>query len=421
MKTRVVIKPIQGQANLLVNFKAKVLAAIAGTGGGKTILGYWWLHSRMEAYPGYTWGLAEPTYSLLSKVILTSSDPERPSLIDYLKQAGHRPDFHAVDKIVETAFGKIYLGSADNPDSMQGAALRGYWLDEAGLMSLGAYQTALQRVSMLEGQVLITTTPYKLGWLKTEVVDKADGNEIVVERWRSIDRPGFPIESYEAMKSRLPAWEFAMRFDARFERPAGLIYDCFDENVAVIKRFPIPDSWPCYSGHDFGGVNPGAMFYAVEPGTGNIFAFWEYLPGPKPVAEQVADMKVVAKGKNIVKRVGGSHQEEGWRNDYSAHGWPIAEPKPQFRGVEVGISRVYALHKLGKVFIFSDLKNYLDEKLSYSRKLDENYLPTEEIENKARYHLMDAERSILSDFTPETVSGPSKSINLMRPAKRAYF
>ena len=61
------------------------------------------------------------------------------------------------------------------------------------------------------------------------------------------------------------------------------------------------------------------------------------------------------------------------------------------------------MHKLNKLFVFSDLYNYLSEKMSYSRKLDGNYNPTNEIEGKERYHLLDAERYILSDFMPETV------------------
>lgn len=397
------IQLLPQQSDILTNFRAQVLAGIAGTGGGKTILGYWWLHSRMEAYPGNTWGMAEPTYPLLSKVILTSSDPDRPTLIDYLHSVGHHPDYHAVDRIIGTDFGQIYLGSADNPDSMQGAALRGYWLDEAGLMKLLAYQTALQRCSMLSGQVLITTTPYNLGWLKTEVNDKADNDKILVRRWRSIDRPGFPRQSYEDMRGRLPYWRFSMLYEAEFERPAGLIYDAFDAAICKINRFPIPKEWLIYVGHDFGGANPAAMFYAQDPGTGYFYAFAEYLPKEnKTVAEQVKDFQKITAGYNVIKRAGGSHQEIGWRGDYTAHGWAIQEPKYS-NDVEVGIEKVYALHKLNKVFPFSDLYDYLDEKMSYSRKLDDNYNPTEEIEDKARFHLMDAERGILSDFTPETV------------------
>lgn len=395
------IKLLPQQSDILTNFKAQVLAGIAGTGGGKTILGYWWLHSRMEAYPGNTWGMAEPTYPLLSKVILTSSDPDRPTLIDYLHNVGHHPDYHAVDRIITTDFGQIYLGSADNPDSMQGAALRGYWLDEAGLMKLLAYQTALQRCSMFSGQVLITTTPYNLGWLKTEVNDKADNDKIVVRKWRSIDRHGFPRQSYEDMRRRLPYWRFSMLYEAVFERPAGLIYDAFNETTCKVNRFPLPKEWPRYVGHDFGGANPAAMFYAQDPATGYFYAYHEYLPGGgRSTAEHVEEFKEITAGFNVLKRAGGSHQEEEIREAYRAHGWQIQEPK--IHSVEAGIDKVYALHKLNKLFIFNDLYAYLDEKLSYSRKLDDNYNPTEEIEDKERYHLMDAERYILSDFTPET-------------------
>jgi len=397
-----IIKLLPGQADILTNFTASILAAIAGTGGGKTILVYWWLHSRMEAYPGLTWGLAEPTFPLLSKVILTSSDPERPSLEEYFRQVGHHPDYHAVDKIMFTDVGKIYLGSADNPDSMQGAALKGYALDEAGLMKLLALDTATQRVAMMNGQVLLATTPYNSGWLKTEIADKADGKEIVVRRWRSIDRPGFPIASYEREKRRLPPWRFAMIYDAQFERPAGLIYGAFNELTCLINRFPLPKEWPRYVGHDFGGANPAAMFYAQDPATGYFYAYHEYLPGAgRSTYEHVEEFKKITAGTNVLKRAGGSHQEDEIRQGYTAHGWPIQEPK--IHKVEAEIDKVIGLHQLNKLFVFNDLRNYLDEKRSFSRKLDDNYNPTEEIEDKERFHLMDAERYILSDFTPETV------------------
>ena len=374
------------------------------TGGGKTQTGYWWLHSRMEAYPGFTWGMAEPTYPMLSKVIIESSDPDRPSLMDYFKQVGHHPEYRAVDKILYTDYGKIYLGSADNPNSMQGAAVRGYWLDEAGQMSLLAYETATQRCSMMNGQVLLTTTPYNLGWLLMNIVKKDNQDGIHVERWRSIDRPGFPRESYERARRTLPVWRFRMLYDAEFERPAGLIYDSFDEKICVIDRISIHKEWPVYSGHDFGGSNPAAMFYAQDPGTGYFYAFASYKFGVKTVAEQTEEFKKITAGYNVIKRAGGSHQEQGWRDDYTAHGWPIQEPKYS-NSVEVGIEKVYALHKLNKLFVFRDMSDYLDEKLSYSRKLDDNYNPTDEIQDKARFHLMDSERGILSDFTPETVTG----------------
>jgi len=405
---------LPGQAALLTDFDSPILAAIAGTGGGKTMLLYWWLHSRMEAYPGNTWGLAEPTYNMLSKVILESSDPDRPSLIQYFKNVGHHPDYHAVDKILYTDYGKVYLGSADRPDSMQGAALKGYGLDEAGQMALLAFETATQRVSMMRGQLMLSTTPYNLGWLLTGVKQKAGTSGIHVETWRSIDRPGFPRESYEHAKQILPSWRFRMLYDAEFERPAGVIYYMFDENVCLIDRFPIPREWLIYVGHDFGPDNPAALFYAQDPATGQFYLFDEYLPGAGvSVNERVVAFKEKTQGYNVLRRVGGSHTEEENRQAYNAHGWVITEPK--INRVEPQIDKVIGMHQLNKIMVFRDMGHYLDEKRTFSRELDDENQPIARIENESKFHLMACERYLMSDFVPETVvSGLRESKHSMR-------
>ena len=401
MKTKE-IKLLEGQASLLTDFTSPVLAAIAGTGGGKTLLCYFFLHSRMETFPGNTWLFVEPTFDMLGKVILTSSDPGRQSFFDYFRLVGHHPRWISKKThILATDWGQIYLGSADNPDSMQGAPVKGAALDEAGLMSVFAYDTGRQRCAMMGGQLLLATTPYNLGWLKTEVWDKR-GKDIHAERWRSIDRPGFPMESFERERELLPAWRFAMLYEGRFEYPAGLIYNMFDEKVCVIPRFEIPKNWLIHTGHDFGGANPAALFTAQDPGTGEFFHFQEYLPGGgRSTYDHVQEFKRITNGYNVVNRVGGSHQEEEIRQGYTSQGWVISEPK--FRLVEEQINKVIGMHRLNKIKVFSDLRHYLDEKRTFSRRLDSENHPTEAIDREASFHLMSAERYIMSYFTPETV------------------
>lgn len=405
MTTQTVEKEITllpGQAALLTDFTTPTLAAIAGTGGGKTMLGYWWLHSRMEADPGNTWGMAEPIYNMLDKIILTSSDPGRPSLMDYFRGVGHHPVYRAVAKMITTDYGKIYLASADRPDSMQGAAVKGWWLDEAGQMALLAYETADQRCSMMKGQVLLTTTPYNLGWLLTEIKNKA-GRDIHVETWRSIDRPGYPRESYEKAKRSLPWWRFSMLYDAQFERPAGVIYSMFNEGVCVIDRFPIPDKWLIHVGHDFGPDNHAALFYAQDPATGQFYLFDEYAPGHGvSPAEKVKKYKEITKGYTVVSRVGGSPQEEDSRAICSVHGWPITKPK--IGRVEPQIERVIGMHQLNKIMVFRDMVHYLDEKRTFSRELDDENQPTMKIANESKFHRMRCESYLMSNFVPETAS-----------------
>ena len=308
-------------------------------------------------------------------------------------------------------WGRIILRSADSKAGLESTTALAAWIDEPGLpdFTREAWEGIKRRLLLSEGPILGTTTIYTINWMKTEIFDpfKRGDPEINVISVDALENPVFPKAQYEAEKKKLPSWKFKMLYQGIYENPAGLIYDSFNQDVCIIDRMPIPKEWLVYVGHDFGGSNPAAMFYAQDPGTGYFYAFKSYKPNEsKTVAEQVDEFKKITQGCNVIKRAGGSHQEVGWRGNYTAHGWTVQEPKYSNR-VEVGIEKVYALHKLNKIFVFRDMYDYLDEKLSYSRELDDEYNPTEKIADKAKFHLMDSERSILSDFTPETVVGGS--------------
>lgn len=183
----------------------------------------------------------------------------------------------------------------------------------------------------------------------------------------------------------------------------GLVYSAFDDKICLIPRFEIPKNWLVYSGHDFGLSNPAAIFYAQDTGTGNFYAFAEYLPGAgRSIYDHVQEFKRITAGYNVIKRAGGNHTTEGEiRQGYTAQGWPICEPKysqePKYQ-----IQKVQGMHRLNKIYVFNDLTNYLREKLSFAYKKD-NSTVTDIIEKESQYHLMSAERGIMSDFTPETV------------------
>ncbi|MFC2000026.1 hypothetical protein ACFLXE_04635 [Chloroflexota bacterium] len=182
----------------------------------------------------------------------------------------------------------------------------------------------------------------------------------------------------------------------------GLIYKAFKWDTCVVPRFEFPANWSVYVGHDFGGANPAAIFYTADPQSGDLYAFHEYFPGSgRSTAEHVEQFKSITEGRNVLRRAGGSHQEDEIRQGYAAHGWPISEPK--IGNVKAGIDRMIGMHELDKVKVFEDLYRYLFEKTNYRWRLDENGQPTGDIEDQKKFHLMDAERYILSGFTPETV------------------
>ena len=134
---------------------------------------------------------------------------------------------------------------------------------------------------------------------------------------------------------------------------------------------------------------------------------YEYLPGPKPVPEQVRTLREQVdelpektKDRNIWRRAGGSHQEEDSRGNYSMHGWPILEPAVTGPGsVDVQISRVYALHARHAIRVFNTNPGYLAEKMSFSYKRDRNNIISgNEIEHESQFHFMAAERYIMCGF-----------------------
>lgn len=221
------------------------------------------------------------------------------------------------------------------------------------------------------------------------------------------DNPTLPKDYVDRLRSYTGVY-YERYVLGRWTGMEGLVYSSFNEQHCRIPRFEIPENWLYYSGHDFGGANPAAIFYAADKDTGIFYAWQEYLPGGgRSIYEHVQEFKRITAGKNVIKRAGGSHQEDEIRQGYTAQGWPIVEPVMS-NSVSAGVQRVFGMHSDNKIYVFDDLTHYLREKLSYSYSKQDG-LTTDVIEHKNRFHLMDAERSILSGFTPMTDTATSKT------------
>ena len=84
-------------------------------------------------------------------------------------------------------------------------------------------------------------------------------------------------------------------------------------------------------------------------------------------------------------------------NGVRVPGIPIHGPAvPEVQSIEVGIQRGYGAFSLDRLLVFDDLQGFLDELQSYSRELDEMGEPTEKIEAKETFHLLDAVRYVIS-------------------------
>lgn len=313
---------------------------------------------------------------------------------------------------------QILFGGLDDPLKLGSLNLGWCGIDEA-------IETGEDEWKMLEGrlrlpgvlhQIFAATNPGPPSHYLYMMFFEAKRGEVY--QASSLENPELP-EDYRERLGEFEGTYYERYVLGRWVGMEGLVYSAFDERTCLIPRFEIPKKWLVYSGHDFGLANPAALFYAQDTDTGNFYLFAEYLPGAgRGIYDHVQEFKriIILPGEagkpnpqtyNVIKRAGGSHQEDEIRQGYTAQGWPIAEPK--YSGdKKYQIQKVQAMHRLNSVFIFNDMKEYLREKLSFAYEKAEEGQFSDKIQDEPKFHLMASERYILSDFAPETVSHTDK-------------
>ena len=202
--------------------------------------------------------------------------------------------------------------------------------------------------------------------------------------------------------------------------PEWLVYKAWNEQVCKIDPIPIGENWLIYSGHDFGGANPAALFVAQDPATGFFYEFKEYLPGAGlSTNDHVKAFEEITKGRNVIWRSGGSHQEDGHRSDFNAHGWPIMEPKITGAGsVPVQIDRVIGMMQLNKIFVFKTLKRRIEELNNCLWAPDSDGRPSNEVKDEKKWHLSACARYLYCNFMPDTVKRKPKAATIYVRGKR---
>lgn len=409
--------------------RERFILLLGGTQSGKTSFGPIWLHREICLRGAGDYLAVAPTYPLMKKKML-------PEFLRYFQETLGLGRYNKADKTFIVSdegsialFGEeqenttiIYFGHAQDPDSLESATAKAAWLDECGQakFKLDSFEAIMRRLSLFIGRVLMTTTPYNLGWLKQkfwDVFERGEGKaqSLRVIRFPSIANPSFPKEEYDRARRDLPRWKFDMFYRAIFTRPAGMIYDCFDDAIHVKPAFTPPAFWPRYMGIDFGGVNTAAVFIAEEGkleeqkgsskpkfvSSGRYYVYKEYHAGGRTAA---GHKDALLKGEDKIPiTYGGASSEGQWRQEFTAAGLIISAP--QVKDVEVGINRVYAGFKNEVLYVCEDCVGLRDQIGSYAHELDEMGEPIDKIADKEKYHWLDALRYIMTHIQQKRSEG----------------
>ncbi len=315
-----------------------------------------------------------------------------------------------------------------NADTARGTFGAIIILDEFQLMNESVWEDVVQPMLFdKNGQaVFIFTPPSLLEPGISKARDPAYASKMFKEHkddssglwqtfhWTSHDNPNLDREGLALGVAGMAVDSYRREVLAEDDdlNPAQMIYRAFDTTTQIIPDFAVSETWPRYVGHDFGGANPAALFFAQDPATGYFYAYHEYFPGRGlSTYEHIQAFTLLAKGVTVLKRVGGSHQEDEIRQGYTAQGWPINEPK--ILNVNARIDRVRAVMEKNQLFVFESLRRLRQELTTYLWKIDADGRITDDIHNKSAFHMCDAMAYILSDFTPERVASIHR-----RPVRR---
>lgn len=393
-QVRIEINPHPGQKGILADDR-RFQVMLAGTGGGKTQVLPLWVYLEILRCGNGDYLAVSPTIPLQNLRLI-------PAFIDFFVttlgigefKAAKRQMIVNVSTLQGTINATIFFGSATSPESLESAVANAACVDEAGQdkFKLSAWEAILRRVGHREGRVLIVTTLYNYGWLKRELYDKweAGDPDINVIQFDSILNPYYSQEEYENAKKRLPVWKFNMQYRGIYTKPAGQIFSDFDEVKHVIKPFTVPPHWNYHVGIDPGAVHTALVWAAEDPGTKIFYITNSYLDGNKTTKEHVAKAMKFPEYSRVKRWVGGAGSEQQFRDDWRSEGIYVKEP--EIRDVESGIDRVTALLKENRLFIFDTEQNepLIEEFRTYSRELDDTNEPTDKIQSKNIYHLMDS-------------------------------
>lgn len=464
-----------GQMEALMSKKREVLVC-AGTQGGKTSFGPFWMLCEIALRGPKTYAAASPTFPLAEtkmipeyvrlfkdtlqigehrasrgprlRLTLTGREWMRSFSGDLIASLGADPNLNPWLDFDHRSHVDILFGYASKPDSLESFTAAGAHLDECGqdAFRMGSYDAIKRRLSIAEGRILMTTTPYNLGWLKREVYDRWKSApplttkvvryrrtnlepEIVWRRARhdhpwidvinfeSIMNPVFPLAEFEKRRAEMPRWKFDMFYRGLFTRPAGQIYDCLEERHFV-PRFDVPHDWPAVLGVDFGGgVNTAAVVLRRRPGTRAYWATRTYRGGGRQAGVREHASAIARlfprqfRGRvdlgRLMRGYGGARSEGAWRTEYRRVGLGLAAPPES--DVEVGIDRVYNQILSGNLFFFDDLPYLADEMLTYSRVLNDRGEATAEVKNKGDFHLADGLRYGGQDFMRMRLGVPRRA------------
>jgi len=268
---------------------ARYRAAIAGIGGGKTEVGAFEVVRHAIRYPGIKQLVVAPTFRMLNrstrlvlkKVIGWWGD----TLVAVEKKSENRIIFPGlVDRTGSCS--EVYFGHAQDADSLRGAEVGSFWIDEAALCREDVWLVCQGRIRQpgMPHRGWITGTPKGQNWVYRTFVEGRENwsperrARYGFHHWPTHDNPLYKIEPdfLEALEESYGIGTDFYRQEmlALFVALAGLVYKEFNASKHVVST--VPDMIVrVLAGVDWGVTSPGCIIVIGITAEGVVFVLDE--------------------------------------------------------------------------------------------------------------------------------------------------
>jgi phage terminase large subunit-like protein len=246
------------------------------------------------------------------------------------------------------------------------------WLDEEPDEDL--YYEALTRISTTNGIVMMTFTPLKgvSKIVRRYMQDKPRGTHIT--RMAIEDAAHFTPEKIAELVARYPAHEREARLQGVPKLGSGAVFPV-PESQIMVPRFKIPEHFAQINGMDFGWDHPtAAVNLAVDREQKKV-----YITRCHRVRE-TTPIVFAASVKHWGEWIPWSWPHDGHRHEsmgiqvarlYAEQGMKMLNTHAQFtdgtNNVEAGILGMLDAFLTGRLMVFEDLREWIDEYRMYHR------------------------------------------------------
>ncbi len=386
--------------------KERFVALVAGLQSGKTVAGAIYSRIQFDAYPMESGLIAAPTYKILTQSTLPKFFEINPDLKRYYKKGD--------SEILVPNRGTIFIRSTENPNVLEGMTLKWAWLDEAGQMKLDAWINIQGRLSILQGKLFITTTPYTLNWLYTDFYEQFKNKtpEYRIIQFRSCDNPYFPKEEYERVKRTMDARIFKRRYDGLFEKMEGLVYDDFGpQDIIEPKVMPYKE---VIAGIDWGYNHPSTIAVIGITNDNEYYLIDEYYKSGKTTSE-IIERCLYFKETYKIRFWYPDPAEPDRLEEMRRAGLHSRDVIKNKNSVIKGIDAVRSLIRQNRFKVFNTCKYALDEFSLYSYPSEDE---RKEEPIKENDDMMDAIRYCIFTYQPQKIITPIyEPINQQNPAR----